>query len=333
MGTSSLIYVVIVGLWAAYLVPKLMRRSASEVAEGAGTAVAGPSRVVRRAAASSDGNALADSGAGAGSGATEVLEPVRPRLSRREAAARRRMAARRRRVLVLLLALPLVALGLWALGVLPIAGALAPLALPALYVVLLRRAAVRRARAGAGAAVTGAGAGSGASREDRGAPGDVPEQAVVEQAVAEQVAVEQVAVEQVAVERAAVERAAVEQVAVEPGAVERGAVERVGVERPAPEAGDGSWEPQPITLPTYVSKPKAVRTARAIDLSGAGAWTQVQGFVVGHGGATRSIDLRPQAPTVPAQAAPVEVTAQVPADVAAAVAAEPVPERRRAAGE
>jgi hypothetical protein len=300
-----------------------MRRSASEVAEGAGTAVAGPSRVVRRAAGSSDGNALADGGTGAGSGATEVLEPVRPRLSRREAAARRRMAARRRRVLVLLLALPLVALGLWALGVLPIAGALAPLALPALYVVLLRRAAVRRARAGAGAALTGAGAGSGTSREDRGVPGDVPEQAVVEQAVAEQVAVEQVAVEQVAVERAAVE----------PAAVEPGAVERVGVERPAAQAGDGSWEPQPITLPTYVTKPKAVRTARAIDLSGAGAWTQVQGFVVGHGGATRSIDLRPQAPTVPAQAAPVEVTAQVPADVAAAVAAEPVPERRRAAGE
>jgi hypothetical protein len=33
------------------------------------------------------------------------------------------------------------------------------------------------------------------------------------------------------------------------------------------------WDPVPVTLPTYVTKPKASRTVRTIDLGAAGAWT------------------------------------------------------------
>ena len=39
------------------------------------------------------------------------------------------------------------------------------------------------------------------------------------------------------------------------------------------EDGGSLWDPLPVTLPTYVSKPKAKRTVRTIDLSAPGTWT------------------------------------------------------------
>jgi hypothetical protein len=56
-------------------------------------------------------------------------------------------------------------------------------------------------------------------------------------------------------------------------------------ETPVSNAGDGSpedtaaardpklWDPVPVTLPTYVSKPQARRTVRTIDLDSTGVWT------------------------------------------------------------
>lgn len=43
-----------------------------------------------------------------------------------------------------------------------------------------------------------------------------------------------------------------------------------------PAVGDG-WEPVPVPLPTYVTKPKAVRPARSLDLSSAGIWSSARG--------------------------------------------------------
>ena len=41
------------------------------------------------------------------------------------------------------------------------------------------------------------------------------------------------------------------------------------------EAADaeGLWDPVPVTLPTYVSKPAARRSVRTIDLDSTGVWT------------------------------------------------------------
>ena len=39
------------------------------------------------------------------------------------------------------------------------------------------------------------------------------------------------------------------------------------------EDGGSLWDPLPVTLPTYVSKPKAKRTVRTIDLGEPGTWT------------------------------------------------------------
>ncbi|MEO6472332.1 MAG: hypothetical protein ABIR57_10380 [Aeromicrobium sp.] len=37
--------------------------------------------------------------------------------------------------------------------------------------------------------------------------------------------------------------------------------------------GEAMWHPLPVTLPTYVTKPRAGRTVRTIDFNEAGAWT------------------------------------------------------------
>ncbi len=39
------------------------------------------------------------------------------------------------------------------------------------------------------------------------------------------------------------------------------------------EDGGSLWDPLPVTLPTYVTKPKAKRTVRTIDLDEPGTWT------------------------------------------------------------
>ena len=41
-----------------------------------------------------------------------------------------------------------------------------------------------------------------------------------------------------------------------------------------PTADGGTlWDPLPVTLPTYVNKPRAQRTVRTIDLGEPGTWT------------------------------------------------------------
>ena len=52
-------------------------------------------------------------------------------------------------------------------------------------------------------------------------------------------------------------------------------VEREAEERRAAEQAAG-WQPVPVPLPTYVSKPMAPRRAPAIDLTRPGAWTEAQ---------------------------------------------------------
>jgi hypothetical protein len=60
--------------------------------------------------------------------------------------------------------------------------------------------------------------------------------------------------------------------------------ERVEAERAAREsarrAAEG-WQPTPVPLPTYVTKPVAPRVSRPIDLTKPGAWTEAQGRSAG----------------------------------------------------
>jgi hypothetical protein len=60
--------------------------------------------------------------------------------------------------------------------------------------------------------------------------------------------------------------------------------ERVEADRAAREsarrAAEG-WQPTPVPLPTYVTKPVAPRVGRPIDLTKPGAWTEAQGLSAG----------------------------------------------------
>jgi hypothetical protein len=55
----------------------------------------------------------------------------------------------------------------------------------------------------------------------------------------------------------------------DPDVVTTGTQEAVAVEPADPDM----WDPVPVTLPTYVSKPPARRTVRTIDLDSTGVWT------------------------------------------------------------
>lgn len=79
-----------------------------------------------------------------------------------------------------------------------------------------------------------------------------------------------------------------------------------------------AWEPVPVPLPTYMTKPMAPRAARTIDLGQPGSWTS------GRLDPAASIELPPRARSV-AEQRPVEQPAE--AD------SEELPERRRAVGD
>jgi hypothetical protein len=55
--------------------------------------------------------------------------------------------------------------------------------------------------------------------------------------------------------------------------VEAPATEEAEPEARAAERDPAMWDPVPVTLPTYVSKPPARRTVRTIDLDSTGVWT------------------------------------------------------------
>ena len=70
---------------------------------------------------------------------------------------------------------------------------------------------------------------------------------------------------------------------VELDAVTRPPVEQQQVVAAAVTTVDGTslWDPLPVTLPTYVSKPRAERSIRTVDLASPDAWTS--GHLAGEG--------------------------------------------------
>lgn len=81
-----------------------------------------------------------------------------------------------------------------------------------------------------------------------------------------------------------------------------------------------AWQPVPVPVPTYITKPVAPRVARSIDLSSAGSWTS------GRLDPADSIVLPRRGPVEPLEGATVDVD-----DPAAEI--DEAPERRRAVGD
>lgn len=249
MDLSGIIFVVLAVAWAVYLIPKALRHH-DEVArtrsiDRFSTAMRVLARrepvdhrdarlVVAPARAADNPRVLVPSAP-----VVAEAEPVRraPRPAVRRAAARA-AARRRRRILWFLLLADLVVTGLAGFAVVPWWSVSVPVVLTVLYLVLCRTQ-VRRDQV------------SGWDRELATSVDGLP-----------------------AHETAAASRNAqgFEEVDADEDtiAIPVAVLDAVAV----PTVDGGSlWDPLPVTLPTYVTKPKAKRTVRTIDLNEPNTWT------------------------------------------------------------
>ncbi len=234
-----MIFVVLALVWAAVLVPKLLRHH-DEVAR---------TRAVDRFSAST--RVLARREPVDGRSAQLVVTPTtasartsEPRPGTLRRAAAKAAARRRRRVLGLLLAVLTGVVVALALGALPWWSAAVPSGLLGGYLVLCR-VLVRRESAG-----------SRALRSESPAAPTQTDPVVVAEPPATAEAVTQEVADPPVEER-------------EPtGATELSAHEdTVTIRREDLEQAGSLWDPLPVTLPTYVGKPRARRTVRTIDLT------------------------------------------------------------------
>lgn len=245
MGYSGLIYAAIVAAWAAFLVPRWVRRNeeverAREVDVERGVRVlsrkAGPPQAPHGAVKLPPPSASAAAPGRAGAEPASRVAAPSPPSPVDDAFAL--AARRRRRMLGMLLALVVGSVGLVVLGRAPAWAPLGPGVLLGVFLYLARRAAVVQARR--------------------------------RRLEARRAAVER--------RRSATTDASVVWASPDEAA-EDGAQRRLvlpdEVVAAAPPAGEGDeWSPVPVPLPTYLTKPKATRAeARKIDLSQPGAWT------------------------------------------------------------
>ena len=244
MDLSAFIFVALAVAWAAYLVPKALKHHDEVVRSRSVDRFSHTMRVLARREPVNRRNARL------------VVTPGRPASSpvvtakrsgtgatalaptRREAA--HRAAARRRNVLAVLLLATLVVVGLAAFGVLGWAWAAAPVAVVAAWLVacrlMVKQERTVRVPRPASARRTAPG--------EQAAPVAEPVPAAETAPVAE-----------------AEERDVFEDTSSMP------AVQ-------VPPVDPALWDPVPVTLPTYVSKPAAARrTVRTIDLDDSGVWT------------------------------------------------------------
>jgi len=255
---TGLIYGAIVLVWAAFLVPWALRRydeaAHTRSIEKFSTAM----RVLGRRDALEPTTLAAPRGLG-----EPPPEPARaavaaPHPSR---AAARAAAQRRRRTLLALLALTAVVLGLAMAGVVPLWAAVAPLALVLAWLAACRRQA-RRAdddlwgRQPAATMSPAAGTPRAAPTQPR-----VPRVRRAARVEAAYGGIRQPAGDDPNDEPTVV-------LAVD------ALVETETVAVPvATSDGSSLWHPLPVTLPTYVSKPRVARTVRTIELGEPGTWT------------------------------------------------------------
>ena len=234
MGSSSgLIIAFVVAVWAAYFVPLALRRYDEATKNASVESTGFLSRVIDRPR-----TAVIDDEPEV---AQPVIEPVEkveaPRISSRAA---KLAAARRRRTLLTLLALAAVVCGLAGFAVISTYAVAAPAALIVAWLVACRMQV--RSELGLGRAA---------------------QQAVVD---TEDTITVSGQFEDINPGR----KHTMEKVPLEANALD----DQIVIAVPSVSTtGEALWDPLPVTLPTYVTKPRAGRTVRTIDFGSAGAWT------------------------------------------------------------
>ncbi|HET9826960.1 MAG TPA: hypothetical protein VFQ11_00470 [Nocardioidaceae bacterium] len=266
MDLSGIIFVVLAAVWAVYLIPRALRQH-DEVARRRSVDRSSPNaRVVARREPVSrrDARLVVNPGAAdPGKEPASLRKSVEPGASSRRGEDRRtagRVAARRRRrVLTVLLLLISATAAAAYLGHTPWWSAVVPGGLT-LGFLLLCRTQVQQQRSRRHR-----------SRAERPMNAASPTVEVEREAV---LSISDDAAE--AAGAAATEMSAAQQVQPNPDPVPAPVAEAAAHPTAQDVAGAERgplWDPVPVTLPTYVTKPKAKRTVRTIDLGEAGTWT------------------------------------------------------------
>ncbi|MER7772454.1 hypothetical protein [Kitasatospora sp. NPDC096140] len=303
MSSSGLIYAVIVGAWAAYLVPMWLRRqdelNEARPTERFSTAIrllAGRSALERRAARalgdeprddehSNDGPPGRDEAA-SGDPAAREPEPPAERAAERPAPApqvgverRARLLARRRRMvtgLFLCFALGAVVAAVAGLAFLWVPAV--PAALLTLYIGHLRKLERQRYEVKLDRVRAAQAAERLRKREQQRVPAPTADAAPAEAPAGAEPAPATPAEERAARRphlrlAADPEEATVSVPSASAVAEATEHEEWVDGMRERGAAGPDSWEPVPVPLPTYVTAPVAPRVSRGLDLSAPGTWT------------------------------------------------------------
>lgn len=242
MTLSGLIFVALAAAWAAYLIPKAVRHHDEVARSRSVDRFSSTMRVLaRREPVSTRDARLVVTPSRDAAGPVVTTKATRPTAAqikaRREAA--RRAAQRRRRVLGIILGLNVVVATVAAFGVIDWAWQAVPVTLLVAWLVACRLM-VRSERATARPLVAPV------QRADA-EPASVPEHFATER----------------------------DEAGFEVVACDADTTTIPAITDPLPEqAIGGMWDPVPVTLPTYVSKPAATRrTVRTIDLGAPGTWT------------------------------------------------------------
>ncbi|WP_332643965.1 divisome protein SepX/GlpR [Aeromicrobium sp.] len=234
MGSSSgLIIAFVVAVWAAYFVPLALRRY-DEATKNASVESSGfLSRVINRPEQASQPELTVSEPVIEAA----VVTPEAPKISSKAA---RVAAARRRRTLLTLLALAAIVGGVAGFGVIPLYSIAAPVALIVAWLVACRLQVRTELGISRSARQTAA-----ESEDTITISGQFEDINPGRKHVMEDVPLETDALD--------------DQIVI--------AVPSVST------TGEALWDPLPVTLPTYVTKPRAGRTVRTIDFGAAGAWT------------------------------------------------------------
>jgi hypothetical protein len=265
VGTTGLIYAAIVIAWAAYLVPMALRRSHLQSRKHSIERFSSAMHVLSRKGSAErertpEPPTTAEGSWPAGIAAVPPATDLSP-LRRRQAAAGR-AAARRRRVLAVLLAAAAVVGVTAALGYLPSWAAAVPLSL-VLGFLVVARAQVRKSRRAYLRALEGSQRAALVRR--RNAYVDESDAAAASAPSGE------MAAETIGVLGTDVVRADDLEPDDQPTRLMHLDLRGPEVHEAVPiESVDvaGLWDPVPVTLPTYVTKPAAHRKVRTVDLAG-----------------------------------------------------------------
>jgi hypothetical protein len=293
-SSSGLIIAFVVVVWAAYFIPLALRRY-DEASKNASVETTGSlSRVINRPRqkASTAQPVAAQPAAQVEQPVAEQLAANRPAPRSADRPAARRAAARRRRTLLTLVVLTAIVGGVAGFGVIAPFWVAAPVGLIVAWLVacrvqvrrengvsgsgrvgsLVRRISLPRIpvpslkRAGSAVAAAGSAATRSKAPRAKASRAKASRSSVATAADEEDTVIVSGQFEDIDPGRKHV----MEDVALEADALD----DKIVIAVPSVStAGEALWDPLPVTLPTYVTKPRAGRTVRTIDFSQPHTWT------------------------------------------------------------